>query len=260
MKISIVIPAHNEEKRIGKTLKEYFSFFSKLKKKKILDYEIIVVLNACKDNTKKVVKKYKIKELKILDFEQGGKGFAITQGFKHALGSKSDLIGFVDADLATPAKSFYDLVNNIKENGGAIASRWRKNSVIITKQSFLRKITSKGFNYVVRVLFLFPYRDTQCGAKIFKREALGKIIKDLGTTGWAFDIDLIYKVRKNKYKIKEHPTVWEDKKDSKLDLKIAPILMFLSVLRLRLLNSPFKGFMRIYDKLPEWIKIHHKLK
>ena len=103
-KVSIIIPAHNEEKRIGRTLKEYISYF----KRKKLNFQIIVVLNACSDNTLKIVKKYK--ELEILNFKQGGKGFAIIEGFKKALKKKSNLIGFVDADMATPPVAFYDLI------------------------------------------------------------------------------------------------------------------------------------------------------
>ena len=59
MKLGIVIPAHNEEKRIDKTLKKYSEYFKNLKGEKVLDYELIVVLNACTDNTEKIVKRYK---------------------------------------------------------------------------------------------------------------------------------------------------------------------------------------------------------
>ena len=81
-KISIVVPAYNEEKRIGKTAREYLNYFKNLKKEKILDFEIIFVLNACTDDTLGVVKKFKSPEVKILNFERGGKGFAIVEGFK----------------------------------------------------------------------------------------------------------------------------------------------------------------------------------
>ena len=69
-KVSIVMPAYNEEDRIGKTLMEYFSYFSNLKNDGELDFEIIVVLNACKDNTRKVVEKFDCKELFILEFRR----------------------------------------------------------------------------------------------------------------------------------------------------------------------------------------------
>ena len=143
-KVSIVIPAHNEEKRIGKTLEKYLEYFKNLKNRHFLDFEIIVILNACKDKTLEIVKKYKCKELKILDFERGGKGFAVTEGFKEALKGNSSLIGFVDADMATSPESFYDLIKNIGNHHGIIASRYVPNAVIRKKQPISRIIVSRG--------------------------------------------------------------------------------------------------------------------
>jgi len=84
MKVSIVIPVYNEEKRIEKTLIEYGKYFGKLKKEGVLDYEIVAVLNACKDRSLEIVSraKRKIKEIRILNFPRNGKGFAVVEGFK----------------------------------------------------------------------------------------------------------------------------------------------------------------------------------
>ena len=90
-KLSIIIPAYNEEKRIGRTLESYSKFYENLKKKKRLDFEILVVLNACRDNTLKVVKSVqkKHKNIRFLDFVRGGKGFAVVEGFKYTLKEKT---------------------------------------------------------------------------------------------------------------------------------------------------------------------------
>jgi len=260
MKLSIVIPAHNEEQRIGKTLEEYGKFFNeKLENKEIDNYEILVVLNACKDNTLAVVKKFQKKnnKIKYLDFKRAGKGFAIIEGFKRVLKRNCELIGFVDADMATPPEAFYDLVKSIKGYDGTIASRWLRGSIIKTKQTILRMVTSRGFHFLVRSFFLLPYKDTQCGAKLFKRNVVKTVVADLGITKWAFDVDLLYKIKRKGFKIKEIPTIWEDKKESKLNLVKVPFQMFSSIIRLRLLYSPFKFIVRAYDKMPEKIKLHH---
>ena len=247
-KISIIIPAHNEEKRIDKTLEEYLKFFSNLKKEKILDFEIIVVLNACIDKTKEVAEKNKCKELRILEFKQGGKGFAVTQGFKDALTRKNDLIGFVDADMATSPESFYDLIENIKEKDGIIASRGKKGAN--ANMNPIRRLTHKGFNFIIRSLFLMPYKDTQCGAKIFKKGVVESIIPGLSLTHWVFDVNLLHLCKKNKFKIKEHPTIWKNKSGSKISsITRTSFQMFLGAIRLRILNSPFKDFVRLYDKI-----------
>jgi glycosyltransferase involved in cell wall biosynthesis len=250
MGLSIIIPAYNEEKRIEKTLKEYWKFF----KNKKIDFEIIVVLNACKDNTLKIVKNInkKYKEIKYLNFKQGGKGFAIIEGFKYALKRNNDLIGFVDADMATSPKSFYDLVKNINNYEGIIASRWLKGS-LIKKRTLLRTLTSAGFNFLVRSLFLFNYRDTQCGAKLFKRKTIEIVIPKLKLTEWAFDVNLLYLCKINKLKIKEITTIWEDKENSKINnLPKTSFQMFSGVIRLKLIESkiePLAKQLRFIAKL-----------
>jgi dolichyl-phosphate beta-glucosyltransferase len=87
-----------------------------------------------------------------------------------------------------------------------------------------------------------PYRDTQCGAKIFTRKSIEKIIPKLGVTEWAFDVDLLYQSHKLGLKVKEHPTVWKDKEGSKINLKRSSLQMFLAVARLRLVNSGLRIF------------------
>ncbi len=255
-KVIIVIPAFNEEKRIGETLKKYFRFYKDLKENGILDFEIIVVLNACTDNTRGVVSEFECDELKIIEFVQGGKGFAIIEGFKQALKEDADLIGFIDADCSTPPEAFQELVRNIKSADGAIANRWDKKSKIKVSQTFLRQFISRGFNVIVRSFFFFPHRDTQCGAKLFRRELLEKIVPRLGSSEWSFDVDLLFYARREGAWIKSIPTLWEDKRGSKVNLKVTPIKMFLSVVRLRLIHSPFRFFVEIYRNLPEKFKFH----
>jgi len=257
MKLSIIIPAYNEEKRIGRTLEEYQRFFGLLRKQKVLDFEIVIVLNACRDNTLKVVKRFadKNKGIIYLDFKTVGKGFAIIEGFKDVLKRDNDLIGFVDADMSTTPKLFYELVDEIGGYDGVIASRWLKESK--TRMSLLRKIVSRGFNFIVRSLLLLPHTDTQCGAKLFKKKTIEVIVKNIKITEWAFDVDLLYISKKSGFKIKEVSTVWEDAEGSNINLSIIPIKMFSSIVRLRLIYSPFKFIVRLYDKMPEKIKIHN---
>ena len=259
-KLSIIMPAYNEEKRIGITLDKYGGFFQKAKKdKKISDFEIIVVLNACKDNTIGIVKKFKKKyrEIRFLNFKQGGKGFAVTEGFIDALKRDNNLIGFVDADMATPPEAFYDLVRNIGKYDGVIASRWGKNSIIRSKQPIIRIITSRCFNFIVRSILLLNLPDTQCGAKLFKKKGLEGFIENIKFAEWAFDVEFLYRLKKRGLKIKAVPTIWEDKKGSKVNLLKVPFQMFASVMRLRLIYSPFGFIVRLYDKLPEKIKIQN---
>ena len=252
--LSIIIPAYNEEDRIKKTLEEYISYF------KNYQHEIIVIPNGCKDRTEEIVKllskKYKTIKYKTIK-EPIGKGGAIKEGFKIAEGS---LIGFVDADLSTKPEDFEELIKNIKECDCIIASRYIKGAIVNPKQKFSRIIASRAFNLLVNFLFNLKIKDTQCGAKLFKKNVIKKIIPKLDITRWAFDVDLLFRIKKEGYKIKEFPTKWEDSLGSTLKLKKAIPEMILSLTRLRLINSRFKFIINFYDSLPESIKIHHKLR
>lgn len=254
MKICIVIPAYNEEKRIGQTLEEYGSFFRDVG----LDINFLIVINNTTDKTEEIVRRYQKKypEISYLNLIPGGKGFAITAGFKEAINKRFDLIGFLDADMSTPPSAFYDLIKNIRTLDGIIANRWDKNSIINTKQTIFRRIISRGYNLIVRTLFLIPYRDTQCGAKLFRREILEKIVPKLGSSEWSFDVDLLFYARWFGARIKEIPTIWEDKKGSKINLKRTPLKMLASSVRLRLIHSPIRDFVRLYRRLPAKFKFH----
>jgi len=243
IKLCIVMPAHNEEQRIAKTLESYGKLFHNLKKnKKIKDIEILIVINNTWDRTEELVKKArkKYKEIRYIIFKEGGKGFAIIEGFKEACKGDWNLIGFVDADMSTSAEEYLHLAIKIENYDGIIASRYMKGAVVTPKQSILRIMASRVFNFLIRSMFLMPYNDTQCGAKIFRKEALASILPELGITQWSFDIDLLYRLWKKGFKTKEVPTVWADAEKSTLKLGKASTQMFLSILQLRIMNSKFR--------------------
>ena len=254
-KISIVIPAYNEEKRIGKTLELYSAFFNMLKKEKNLDYELLIVINNTTDNTENIVKNAQNKNDKIiyLNLKRGGKGYAVIEGFKEALKRSSDLIGFVDADLATSPEEYSKLIFSIGKFDGAIADRYTKGSKVFPPATFRRLVVGRIFNFLIRSLLFLPFKDTQCGAKLFKRSALERIIPLLGMSQWAFDVDLLYNLYKNKFNIISVPTIWIDKEYSKINFIRAGPWMALGIIRLRILNSPMKNLIRIYDKLVRFI-------
>lgn len=241
----MVIPAYNEEKRIGATLQAYGEYFDK-KVSKNFDYEILVVINGTTDRTEDIVKKHQkiFKRIKYIDLVRNGKGYATTEGFKEALKSNCEFIGFVDSDMSTPPEAFHDLVENLKGCDGIIASRWKKGA-IVTKRTLLRTIVSGAFNFLVRSLFLFRYSDTQCGAKLFKREVVKVIAPDLKLTKWAFDVNILYLCKINNFKIKDRATIWRDSDDSKISsIPKTAFQMFSGVVRLRLIYSPFAKILK----------------
>jgi len=223
MKISIIIPAYNEEGRIARTMRAYHQFFLEKQLSTHLSFELLIVLNGCKDNTLGVVEKVRdelTSNILIINLPQAGKGLAIKAGFADALTRKNDLIGFVDADMATAPQAFYDLVLKIGDVDGVIASRYMPGAKITPERPAYKRLGSRIiYEPYVWLLFGLSYYDYQCGAKLFKRLVIDKITPQLTVAQWAFDVELLYLCKKNKFIIKEIPTVWHDQADSKLTLR-----------------------------------------
>jgi len=210
MHLSIVIPAYNEAERIGKTLEKYLNHFSRFTDK----FEIVVVLNGCRDNTAEIVSKFveqHLQTVKMLNIpELIGKGGAIRRGLSLA---KGQAVGFVDADGATSPEEFEKLVANLKTYDAVIASRWKKGAKVYNRK-ISRKIISLIFAVLVKIIFWWRYYDTQCGAKVFNSSVIKKILPRLRTNNMAIDVDILQQCRKMKYRVKELPTIWVDQENS----------------------------------------------
>jgi glycosyltransferase involved in cell wall biosynthesis len=246
VKLSIIIPAHNEQQRLPPVLEAYAAFFSGRYGDQS---ELIVVPNGCDDRTAELAEHLRenYPVIRVLD-DPGpvGKGGAVIMGAREAGG---DLIGFVDADGSTSPEAFNDLVEHIGNAGCIIASRWMKGSVVEPRQPLSRRVASRIFNTMVRWMFGFKVSDTQCGAKLFSREAIEKILPHLGITQWAFDVDMLFHVRRQGLPIIEIPTVWRDAEGSKLRVVRASTNMVLALTRLRLVYSPFSWIVTLYNKM-----------
>lgn len=218
MHVAIIIPAYNEEKRITRTLHAYIDYFNnKIKKDSSFNYNIIVSLNGCTDHTESIVQEVQKTDPHITYTKTviAGKGLAITHGFLHALRSNATHIGFVDADMATEPYYFDELINNIGNNDGIIASRYMPQSKTYPPRPFIKEWGRKIiYNNLVRLLFGISFYDYQCGAKLFKKEVIAIIANHLHVTQWAFDIELLYLCHKNHCTIIEIPTTWHDQSGS----------------------------------------------
>jgi glycosyltransferase involved in cell wall biosynthesis len=245
MKLSIVIPAYNEAQRLGAMLDQYLAYFGPRYGDGV---EFLVVANGCTDRTPDLAREYAARDPRvraILEPRRIGKGGAIMLGFREARGER---IGFVDADGATPPEAFEDLAAHLGDAGAIIASRWLPGAVVKPRQRLKRLIASRVFNALVRAFFKLRITDTQCGAKVLTREAVQAVLPRLGLTRWAFDVDLLFQLRRARFAITERPTTWQDMAGSKLKVGRASCEMFLAICRLRLLHSPFRWIVAVYDR------------
>lgn len=246
MKLSIVVPAYNEEARIGKMLGAYLPYFAERYGN---EFEIVVAVNGSRDRTAAIVRDLQARQPQLRVLEEPrpiGKGGAILAGGALATG---DFIGFVDADGATPPAAFDDLLKNVGDAGLIIASRRLPGAVVRPRQPWRRRCASRVFNFLVRRLFKLPITDTQCGAKLMTAEAWRTIVPHIGLTQWAFDVDMLFQTRRAHFAIREIPTTWSDVGGSKLRVGRVSFQMLLAIARLRLLYSPLKWIVALYDRL-----------
>ncbi len=232
--ISLIIPAYNEEKKIEKDIREAFDYFNKAK----IKAEVIVSSDGVTDKTNSIIKKLQneFNELKLLaEKEKIGKGAAIQKGVKIATGK---YIMFADAGLCVPFKFIKDGMQKLEEGYDcALASRASKKSMITKAQPIYRKIGSIAFGFLVRNVLGVPrnIKDTQCGFKIYKKDVAKKLFNNLQTESFMFDIELILRAKKEKYKMTQFPVRWSNDMDTKFNPLTGSIRNIKDLLKIKLL-------------------------
>jgi len=235
--ICIVIPAYNEQDRITNTIHQYAQFFATDAAARRYEVLFLVMLNGCVDNTRAIVQKLgaQYPNVRAYEIPEAGKGLAIKIGFQHALLAEYNLIGFVDADMATIPAQFMALIQHIGDADGIIASRYMPGAKTFPERPWIKRWGSKIFyENLVGFLFGLRYHDYQCGAKLFKRTTLEALVPHLTVTQWAFDVELLYWCKRLGFWIKEFPTIWYDRTGSKLTIFGSGLPMLSALVRLRM--------------------------
>jgi len=233
MYLSIVIPAYNEEDRIGTSLTKIYNFL----KKRNYDFEIIVVDDGSKDKTLNLLSEYSqnIPNLIVLKNESNqGKGFSVKKG---VLNSKGDIILFTDADLSTPIGELDKLIYWLDEGYPiSIGSRDLPESQVNRHQAWYREFMGKIFNRIIRLILNLDYHDTQCGFKCFRNDAALEIFKGLRLCGFSFDVEMLFIAKHRGIKVKEVPIRWHNSPESKVKIVRDSSKMLWDILKLRFNN------------------------
>ena len=231
--LSIVIPAYNEEKRIGKTLEEITGYL------KTKDYksEIIIIIDGSTDSTREVIRKFEKIDYRIKTTENEiskGKGYSVRRGM---LETKGKFALFTDADLSTPIREVEKLIQWLgKGYDVAIGSRGLKDSQVEIHQSLLRESMGKIFNKIMGLIVFTGFKDTQCGFKCFKRHVVNKVFRKQEISGFAFDVEIILIAMQQGFRIKEVPVRWLNSPYSKVSIMKDPILMLYDLFRIKFNN------------------------
>jgi dolichol-phosphate mannosyltransferase len=220
---SLVIPAYNEERRITPLFDGITGFSG----------ELIVVCDGT-DRTPEVVAEIAARRadltIRCLRFNHRlGKGGGVIAGLAAA---RAPLVGYFDADGSTSIQEMLRLFAVGQSADGAIGSRWVPGSKLTVRQGFLRRIESRGFNLLIRLLFGLSYHDTQCGAKVFRKAAIDTVLPAMTSRGFEFDVELLWRLKSAGFSIAEVPIEWQNKGDSRVE-KRDMIRMLAGLFRVR---------------------------
>lgn len=246
--LSIVIPAYNEEGRLGLTLERYLPTLESMGE----PFEVIVVCDGCSDLTAKIAATYGHRHVRVLEFSTRlGKGGAIFAGMRE---SQYESVGFVDADGPIPATEISRLRAVLRNADCVISSRWTRGSRMDLPPPLLNRIAGRVWNALVRGLLLLPYTDTQCGAKFYRKAVINRVLSAVNLTNMAFDISLLYHIRSAGYSVQEVPVTWTHSPGSKFRLGKMIYVMSVSLVAVRFMNLPTRDW--IPHELKSWFSTH----
>jgi glycosyltransferase involved in cell wall biosynthesis len=227
---SIVVPAYNESGRLRPTLDALLRFIQE----ENWDAEILVVNDGSKDDTAQVVREYGKLHPQVLLLENPGnrgKGYSVRNGMLHARG---DICLFTDADLSSPIEEARKLLAALAQGADvAIGSRWLKSELQTERQPLYRQAFGRIYNLVLRIFLGMRFVDTQCGFKVFTRNAVQRIFPLQRIERWGFDPEILFLAQRAGLRVVEVPVVWAHSEGTRLNPVRDGIRMFGEVLRIR---------------------------
>jgi len=234
--VSVVIPAYNEEKRIGPYLEKIRTYFSRTKEA----HEILVVSDGSRDGTANLVREWMKKPgfeaLGLINYEQNrGKGHAVRMGMRAARGS---IQLFTDADGSTPIEELERLRPKIEKEGFdlAVGSRQLSSADVQRNIKPHRYIIGQCFRLCRTIMLNVSVSDSQCGFKLCSKKASEIIFNAALVDGFAFDVEVLFLAAKAGMKIAEVPVNWQDDAASRVNLLIDPFKMLRDMARIRKLH------------------------
>jgi dolichyl-phosphate beta-glucosyltransferase len=227
IELSIVIPAYNESKRIVCTIASIAAHVAP----RYSNWELIIADDGSRDDTVAKVERLGLANLRVLRAERnGGKGSAVQRGIRAARGR---IVLFTDADNSTPIDAIGDLIDSVTL-GADVAVGSRALARDKADRSSIRKVLSFGLRMYQQVLVPTGVKDTQCGFKMFRRDAALEILDHCQVQGFAFDIDMLYTAHRLNMRIDERPVEWVDAPGSKVRPVKDSLTFALELLKIRL--------------------------
>jgi len=226
--LSIVIPAHNEEKRLPPSLAKIDAYL----KKQDYTYEVIVVENGSRDRTSEVVREFAKDHpyVRLIEVHTRGKGLAVKAGM---LAARGEYRFICDTDLSMPIEEIAKFLPPVREGYDVlIGSREGEGARRIGEPEY-RHIMGRVLNFIVKLTAVSEFEDTQCGFKMFKRKAAEDLFSVQRMSGIGFDVELIYVALRRGYRITDVPITWYFDPDSRMRLFQDSLKILLEIWEIR---------------------------
>jgi len=227
---SIVIPAYNESARLGATLERVLTYVHS----QGWDAEVIVVNDGSSDNTADIVLHRAAADPALRLIENPGnkgKGYSVRNGMLHARGR---VVLFTDADLSSPIEEAPKLFAALDAGADiAIGSRWLRAETQTQRQPLYRQLFGRVFNLMLRSTLGLKFKDTQCGFKAFRHNAVQAIFPHQKIERWGFDPEVLFLARKLGFKIREVPVLWGHSGGTRIHPLVDGSRMFMEMLHIR---------------------------
>jgi glycosyltransferase involved in cell wall biosynthesis len=228
--LSIVIPAYNEEQRLGESLEKIGSYLDAGS----MDAEVLVVDDGSADATAKIAGDFlRRRSGRVLSNDENrGKGYSVRRG---VLAAEGRWVLLTDADLSAPIEEHAALAAAVRDHDldVAIGSRGVDESKVEIRQHPVRQTMGKTFNWCIRRMTDLPFRDTQCGFKLLDRRRTLPLFERMVVDRFAFDVELLFLCQRFKLQVGEVPVVWRNAPGSKVSLVADPLNMLWDVARVR---------------------------
>lgn len=228
--LSVVVPAYNEERRLGATLDRIAGYLDE----RGLQAEILVVDDGSIDGTARIADENLRGRRGRLVRNPGnrGKGYSVRRGVLEASGR---WVLLTDADLSSPIEEHEVLAAAVREKDldVAIGSRAIDPGKVEIRQNFIRQTMGKTFNFAIRAMTGLPFRDTQCGFKLMDLSRVRPIFETMVVDRFAFDVEFLFLSMRFGLSVAEIPVVWRNAPGSKVSVFRDPLNMLTDVARVR---------------------------
>jgi len=213
--VEFCLPVYNEENILKENTLKLLQFFKQQKYN--FAWQIIILNNGSTDNSKLIGQELVNHQIKIIDYEESGKGRAIKQ---YGLVSRADWLFYMDIDLAVSLENINDLIKQLIINQYDIIMGSRLLPRSKVDRSLARGLSSKIYNFLSRIILDHKFTDLQCGFKAIRTEVFKKIIPLINDNNWFFDTELIYLAYRQNYRLKEIPVNWSENRYQQRKSKI----------------------------------------